>query len=62
MDWKYLNDRYTTGLSRVREFMGKKVQTQAISTLILSHASIVQAQADMGPNGLLDNFVYCIVV
>lgn len=54
LDYKYLNDRYVKGKNEVEKFMQNRHRFTRHPSIVLGHSSIVSMQADLGPNGLLD--------
>ena len=53
MDYKYLNDRYQKGIDAIGKLMDQKHRLVRFSSATLAHATIIQAQADMGNKGSL---------
>ncbi|CAL1168291.1 unnamed protein product [Cladocopium goreaui] len=48
LDFKYINDRYQKGRTSIEEFMNSKHKFLRVSSLVLAHAAIVQAQGELG--------------
>ena len=53
LDVKYLSDRYGKGKEKATTFMEKMHRVLHYQSICMSNPTIVQMQADMGPNGLL---------
>lgn len=61
MDFKYLNDRYQRGKEAIDRMMNEKHILMRASSLNLAHASVLQAQAAMGPAGSLPRNWNCML-
>ena len=61
MDFKYLNDRYQRGKEAIDRMMNEKHILMRASSLNLAHASVLQAQAAMGPAGSLPRIWNCML-
>lgn len=53
LDFKYINDRYQKGRTSIEEFMNSKHKFLRVSSLVLAHAAIVQAQGELGASAFL---------